>query len=86
MPRTPIAPPDPPAAACSPEPVEGPPPVLYRVLTTLERLDGSGFYYPGAILTAGVELAPESIAILLDRGVIMPHLSDETIASLPELA
>lgn len=62
-----------------------PPPPRYRVLATLERLDGAGFHWPGAILDAA-DLRPESIAILLERGVIMPHLDPALIASLPELA
>lgn len=77
MPRTPIRTSDPPNDA--------PAPALYRVLSTLERLDGGGFHHTGAILNQA-DLRPESIAILMERGVIMPHLDPATIASLPELA
>ena len=56
----------------------------YRVLMTLEDGRG-GFHHPGRVLRAG-QLRTESIPILMERGVIMPHLSQRQIRALPELA
>ena len=56
----------------------------YRVLRALESLRG-GIHQPGRILRAS-QLHPESIVLLMERGVIMPYLSARQIRALPELA
>jgi hypothetical protein len=65
-----------------------PPPELlpmYRVLYTLENARDGGFYWPGDIVQAD-QLSAESISILMERGIIMPHLDPAHIAALPEYA
>ena len=58
---------------------------MYRVLELLENALDGGFHRPGDILQAE-QLRPESIGILLERGIIMPHLDPAQIAALPEYA
>jgi len=58
-------------------------PARYRVLMTLERLDG-GFHHTGDVIGAA-QVRPESLLILLERGVLMFHIDEAQIAALPEL-
>lgn len=62
-----------------------PPQPLYRVLETLERLDGLGFHRAGDIVQAA-ELRPTSIVPLMAAQIIMPYLDPRVIAALPAYA
>jgi hypothetical protein len=62
-----------------------PPQPMYRVLATLERRDGLGFHQVGTILQAD-QLHAASIGILMEHGIIMPHLDPAVIAALPAYA
>lgn len=60
-----------------------PPAPQWRVLHTLEKLGLPGFHQAGDII--GVDqVRPESVLILLETGVIMPHLDPDAIAALPD--
>lgn len=62
-----------------------PPQPMYRVLATLENARDGGFYVAGDILQTE-QLRPTSIGILMERGVIMPHLDPAMVDALPEYA
>lgn len=56
-------------------------PQQLRVLEWLENPDG-GFWAPGSVIAA-TQLRPESIAILMERQIVMVFLSPAQIANLP---
>lgn len=61
------------------------PTTMYRVLETLERIDGAGVHAVGEILQVE-QLHPASISILMERTIIMPHLDPAALAALPAYA
>lgn len=61
------------------------PPYALRILSTIERVDGAGYHQPGEVVPLDT-FSPASVAILLERGLLMPHYAAEQIAALPELA
>lgn len=50
--------------------------MTYRVLSTLERVDGLGFHWPGETLEES-DLHPTSIPVLIERGIIAPITPEE---------
>jgi hypothetical protein len=64
-----------------------PPPALpqWRVLQTLEKVGAPGFHAVGDIVGPD-QVRPESLLILLEKGIVMPYLDPDQIRALPELA